>query len=81
MLLGRQLSTLRVVLSMMATRYKNPFRTGTKVMSAHQTWFVRTICIFLSRYGKTGCWECGWLILGRLMIASKRILAIKRLTR
>ena len=30
-LLNRQLRTLRVAKSMIATRYKNPFRTGTKV--------------------------------------------------
>ena len=46
-----QLKTLRVAQSMMATRYRNPFRTGTNVMSAHQTWFGRSIFIFLSKYG------------------------------
>lgn len=65
-LLNRQLRTLRVAQSMIATRYKNPFRTGTKVISAHQTWFARSYTIFLSKYGKTGCWRCGWLVLGRL---------------
>lgn len=48
---NRQFSTLRVAQSIIATSYKNPFLTGTKVMSAHQTWFGRSITIFLSRYG------------------------------
>ena len=48
---SRQFRTLRDAQSMIATRYRKPFLTGTKVMSAHQTWLGRSICIFLSKYG------------------------------
>ena len=44
-------STLRVAQSMIATRYKNPRRTGMSLMSLHQTWFGRVIGSFRKRYG------------------------------
>ena len=47
---SRQLGTLRVAQSMIATKYRKPFRTGTKGMSAHQTWLGHSIYIFLSKY-------------------------------
>lgn len=34
---NRQLSTFRVAQSMMEPKYRKPFLTGKKVMSAHQT--------------------------------------------
>jgi hypothetical protein len=36
-------STLRLAQSITATRYKNPRRIGIYVMSAHHTWFGRSI--------------------------------------
>lgn len=65
-LLNRKLSTLCDAQLMIATRYRKPFLTGKTVKSAHQTWFGRSICIFFSKYGKTVCYGCGWLIMGGL---------------
>ena len=41
---SRQLKTLRVSQTMIATRYMNPFFAGTKVISVHQTRLGQSIC-------------------------------------
>ena len=61
---SRQARTLRLNQSMIATRYRKPRRIGIYVISAHQSWFGRSITTFRSKYGQILCCGCFLHVLG-----------------
>lgn len=66
--------------SMIATRYRKPWRSAQSISAAH-TWFGRSIIIWRRRYGKILCLGAGLVVLGFGPSAAMPILRLNRCMR